>query len=42
MAAARIADVTGTPGFVVAGYFVNGAQPIQAFRRIVKHALENP
>ncbi len=38
----RIADaagITGTPAFVINGYFVNGAQPLSKFNRIVKRAL---
>jgi len=34
------AGVGGTPGFVVNGYFVSGAQPFQAFDKVIKMALK--
>jgi predicted DsbA family dithiol-disulfide isomerase len=33
------AGVGGTPGFVINGYFVSGAQPFQAFDKVIKMAL---
>lgn len=34
------AGIGGTPGFVINGYFVSGAQPFQAFDKIIKLALK--
>jgi len=34
-AAAKAAGVTGTPGFFVGSYVVNGAQPYEKFRRLI-------
>jgi len=34
------AGVGGTPAFVVNGYFVSGAQPFQAFDKVIKMALK--
>jgi protein-disulfide isomerase len=34
------AGVGGTPGFVINGYFVSGAQPFQAFDKVIKMALK--
>jgi protein-disulfide isomerase len=36
---AQDAQISGTPGFVINGYFVSGAQPLGKFRRIVERAL---
>jgi protein-disulfide isomerase len=33
------ASIVGTPGFVINGYFLSGAQPIEKFKKIVKRAL---
>src|SRR5262249_4557602 len=33
--------IRGTPGFVVGGYVVSGAQPLSVFRRSVKLSLED-
>jgi protein-disulfide isomerase len=33
------AGITGTPGFVINGYFVSGAQPLMRFKRVVRRAL---
>jgi protein-disulfide isomerase len=33
------AGITGTPAFVINGYFVSGAQPLSKFRKIVARAL---
>ncbi len=32
------AGVTGTPAFIVNGYFISGAQPIGAFKKVIKRA----
>ena len=37
--AASEAGITGTPGFTVNGYFVSGAQPFEAFDRLIRRAL---
>jgi protein-disulfide isomerase len=39
----KIADdagIRGTPGFTINGYFVSGAQPFQAFDKLIKLALK--
>jgi protein-disulfide isomerase len=36
---AAAANITGTPSFVVNGYFISGAQHIAKFRKIVRRAL---
>ncbi len=36
--AAGDAGITGTPGFVVNGYFISGAQPYGAFKKVIKRA----
>ncbi|HET9933901.1 MAG TPA: thioredoxin domain-containing protein [Polyangiaceae bacterium] len=33
------AKISGTPGFVINGYFLSGAQPAAAFRRLIRRAL---
>ena len=33
--------ISGTPAFVVGGYFISGAQPYAKFKRAVKRALED-
>jgi protein-disulfide isomerase len=33
------AKITGTPGFVINGYFISGAQPLTKFKKIVSRAL---
>lgn len=38
---AKAIDISGTPAFVINGYFVSGAQPLGAFRRVVKRALSD-
>jgi protein-disulfide isomerase len=40
-AIAGSAGITGTPAFIINGYFVSGAQPLPMFRRVVQRALEN-
>lgn len=36
---AERAGLTGTPGFVINGYRVSGAQPLSRFKRVVRRAL---
>jgi protein-disulfide isomerase len=36
--AAQKAGISGTPGFVVNGYFISGAQPYSAFKKAIKLA----
>jgi predicted DsbA family dithiol-disulfide isomerase len=38
-AAAQAAEISGTPSFVINGYYVSGAQPLRAFTRVVDRAL---
>ncbi len=40
-AIAKTAGVSGTPAFVINGYFVSGAQPLAAFKKVVKIALDD-
>jgi protein-disulfide isomerase len=40
MEVAKQAGVSGTPAFVVNGYFVSGAQPFPAFDKVIKLALK--
>jgi len=37
--AAASASISGTPSFVIGGYFVNGAQSFEKFRRVIDRAL---
>lgn len=37
-AIAQQAGIQGTPSFVINGYFVSGAQPLSAFKKVVKRA----
>ncbi len=39
---AQDASINGTPAFVINGFYVSGAQPLSAFKRIVRYALEHP
>lgn len=39
--AAQRADINGTPGFVINRYFLSGAQPAAAFRKLIKLALKD-
>jgi protein-disulfide isomerase len=39
--AAQRADINGTPGFVINDYYLSGAQPVAAFRRLIKLALKD-
>ncbi len=41
-AIAQSADINGTPAFVINGFYVSGAQPLSAFKRIVRYALAHP
>ena len=36
------AGIRGTPAFVINGYYLSGAQPLKAFKRIVRYALAHP
>lgn len=38
IAAGKAAGISGTPGFVVNGYFISGAQPYGAFKKAIKLA----
>ncbi len=38
-AAANVAGIHGTPGFVINGYFISGAQPFAKFRKVIDRAL---
>jgi len=40
-AAAKAAGVRGTPGFVINGYYVSGAQPASTFKKVIRRALED-
>jgi predicted DsbA family dithiol-disulfide isomerase len=35
------AGISGTPSFVINGYALTGAQPIERFRKLVRQALED-
>jgi protein-disulfide isomerase len=39
--AANKAGINGTPGFVINEYWLSGAQPLSAFRRLVRQALKD-
>jgi protein-disulfide isomerase len=36
---AQSAGINGTPAFAINGYYLSGAQPLSAFKRIVRYAL---
>jgi predicted DsbA family dithiol-disulfide isomerase len=36
---ANDADVDGTPGFVINGYYLSGAQPTPVFQKMIRRAL---
>jgi protein-disulfide isomerase len=38
--ASQSAGISGTPAFVINGYFVSGAQPLAKFKRVVQRALK--
>jgi predicted DsbA family dithiol-disulfide isomerase len=33
------AGISGTPAFLINGYFINGAQPYAKFRKVIERAL---
>ena len=33
------AGISGTPAFIINGYFINGAQPFAKFRKVIEKAL---
>jgi protein-disulfide isomerase len=37
--AAKDAGISGTPAFVINGYFINGAEPASKFRKVIDRAL---
>ncbi|HEX2673729.1 MAG TPA: thioredoxin domain-containing protein [Polyangiaceae bacterium] len=39
---AESAGIRGTPAFVINGYYLSGAQPLKAFKRLVRYALSHP
>jgi protein-disulfide isomerase len=39
-AAAKEAGINGTPGFVINGYFLSGAQPTAAFKKLIARAMK--
>ncbi|HET7543348.1 MAG TPA: thioredoxin domain-containing protein [Polyangiaceae bacterium] len=41
-AMAEDAGIRGTPAFVINGYYLSGAQPLSAFKRLVRYALRHP
>ena len=41
-AAGTQAGINGTPAFLVNDYFISGAQPVAAFRKVIKLALKGP
>jgi protein-disulfide isomerase len=38
---AKAAGINGTPAFVINGYFLSGAQPAPAFKKLITRALED-
>ena len=38
--AADDAGISGTPAFVINGYFINGAQPYPKFKKLIEKALD--
>ncbi|HKO52074.1 MAG TPA: thioredoxin domain-containing protein [Polyangiaceae bacterium] len=36
------AGIRGTPAFVINGYYLSGAQPLKAFKRVIRYALAHP
>ena len=38
----KAAGITGTPAFVIGGYFLSGAQPLPKFETLVRYALKHP
>lgn len=41
-ALAESAGIRGTPAFVINGYYLSGAQPLKAFKRLIRYALLHP
>lgn len=41
-AVAEDAGIRGTPAFVINGYYLSGAQPLKAFKRLIRYALSHP
>lgn len=41
-AIADSAGIRGTPAFVINGYYLSGAQPLKAFKRVIRYALAHP
>jgi len=39
---AKRASITGTPAFVIGGYFLSGAQPMPKFEKLIRYALKHP
>ena len=39
LALAKATDITGTPSFVINGFYLSGAQPLTAFSRLVERSL---
>jgi protein-disulfide isomerase len=39
--AASDANISGTPAFVISGYFLSGAQPLAKFRKIIARVLQD-
>jgi protein-disulfide isomerase len=39
---AQNANINGTPGFVINGYYVSGAQPLRKFKKTIDRALSDP
>lgn len=42
MQIAENAGIRGTPSFTINGYFVSGAQPIEAFEKMIEYAIQHP
>ena len=42
IALAESSGIRGTPAFVINGYFLSGAQPLKAFKRLIRYALAHP
>jgi protein-disulfide isomerase len=39
---AQNAGINGTPGFIINGYYVSGAQPYRKFKKVIERALHDP
>jgi protein-disulfide isomerase len=42
LAIAQKAGISGTPGFVINGYFLAGSQPVATFAKIINYAAKHP